>query len=82
MRVRGLPTIYTISRYASDRLRGDTSLFQEPEPGAAPEEGAEDPEALGMPGMEGMGGPGGQQIPEELMRQIQEQMRQQGVGGH
>lgn len=82
VRVRGLPTIYTISRYASDRLRGDTSLFQEPEPGAAPEEGAEDPEALGMPGMEGMGGPGGQQIPEELMRQIQEQMRQQGVGGH
>ena len=43
VRVRGLPTIYTISRYTSDRLRGEASLFQEPEPGAAPEEGAEDP---------------------------------------
>lgn len=80
VRVRGLPTIYTISRYTSDRLRGEASLFQEPEPGAAPEEGAEDPAALGIPGHEGMGAPGGQQIPEELMRQIQEQMRQQGMG--
>lgn len=83
VRLRGQPTIYTISRYTSDRLRGEPTLFQDPEPGAAPEEGAEDPEGLGMPGlegMEGMGGPGGQQIPEELMRQIQEQMRQQGVG--
>jgi hypothetical protein len=80
VRVRGLPTIYTISRYTSDRLRGEASLFQEPEPGAAPEEGAEDPAGLGIPGHEGMGAPGGQQIPEELMRQIQEQMRQQGMG--
>lgn len=80
VRLRGRPTIYTISRYTSDRLRGEPTLFQDPEPGAEPEEGAEDPEALGMPGMEGMGGPGGQQIPEELMRQIQEQMRQQGMG--
>ena len=82
VRLRGQPTIYTISRYTSDRLRGEPTLFQDPEPGAAPEEGAEDPDALGMPGLEGMPGAGGQQIPEELMRQIQEQMRQQGMGGH
>lgn len=79
MRLRGNPTIYTISRYSADRLRGEPSLFQDPEPGA---EGAEDAAGLDAPpGLEGMGGPGGQQIPEELMRQIQEQMQRQGLGG-
>jgi hypothetical protein len=80
VRLRGNPTIYTISRYSADRLRGDVALFQDPEPGAEGE-GADALEP--PPGLEGMGAPGGagQQIPEELMRQIQEQMQRQGMGG-
>lgn len=81
VRLRGNPTIYTISRYSADRLRGEPTLFQDPEPGAEGADAGEGAGELDMPGMEGMGGPGGQQIPEELMRQIQEQMQRQGMGG-
>ena len=75
----GGDTIYTVSRYSADRMRVDDSLFQDPEPGSAPPTPPGGPGALGAPGMDGMGGPGGGQIPPELMRQIQEQMRQQGL---
>ncbi len=79
LQLQGEPTIYVISKYLADRMRPDATAFQTPEPGSEPEGPAGMP---GMPpGMGGPGGPGGQQIPPELMQQIQQQLQQQQAGG-
>ena len=93
----GEPTIYVISKYLADRMRPNAESFQTPEGGEEPAAGGMPPGMPGMPGMPpgmpgmpgggpgGPGGPGGQQIPPELMQQIQQQIQQQqqqGGGGH
>jgi hypothetical protein len=71
---QGDDTIFVVSRFMADRLVPSVATFQqseEPEEGAAPAPSA-------MPGA-----PGGGQIPPEVMRQIQQQLQQQGAaGGH
>lgn len=81
----GNPTIYVISKYLADRMRPNAESFQTPEGGEEePAAGGMPPGMPGMPGMPGggPGGPGGQQIPPELMQQIQQQIQQQQGGGH
>jgi hypothetical protein len=74
----GDDTIYVVSRYHSTRIHPTASEFQASAAPAAPPEG-EGGMPGGMPDIQ-MGGPGGGQIPPELMRQIQQQLQQQG--GH
>ncbi len=79
----GNSTIYVVSRFHADRLVPNTATFQEPEPNAEGAEGGEGgapaggEAPAGMPPMPGAGG----QLPPELMRQIQQQLQQQGLGG-
>ena len=68
LRRRGESTIYVISQYLADRLQPDANAFQTPEAPPAPPQG--------MPPAP----PGGQQqpqLPPEVMRQLQEQIRAQ-----
>ncbi len=66
LRREGVPTIYVVSDYLANRLRPDASAFekldQPPTPGAAPAM----PQNQGQP-----------QLPPEVMRQLQEQIRKQ-----
>ncbi len=83
----GDPTIYVISKYLADRMRPNAESFQTPDGGEEPAAGGMPQGMPGMPGMPGggPGGPGGQQIPPELMQQIQQQIQQQqraGGGAH
>lgn len=64
----GNETIYVVSQYLADRLRPDAAAFQKSEEAPAP------PPA--MPAMPQQG-QGQQQLPPEIMRQLQEQIRQQ-----
>lgn len=77
LRRRGDDTIYTVSRYTADRVRGADDLFQNPEPGSM----APTPTmAPGMPGGLNLGGPGGGMgLPPEILEQLQRQMQQQGM---
>jgi hypothetical protein len=70
LRRQGEPTIYVISSYLADRLRPDAKAFQAPE---AP------PTPTPAPAMPGAPPGGGQQpqLPPEVMRQLQEQIRAQ-----
>lgn len=103
VQLMGNDTIYIISSFDSNRVEGESSIFQTPEappeppPGAGgPPPGAGLPPGVGLPPGAGLppgvrlppgagpapggpGGPGGGQIPPELMRQIQEQLRKQGA---
>jgi hypothetical protein len=68
LRRRGEPTIYVISQYLADRLQPGADAFETPEAPPAPPQG--------MPPAP----PGGQQqpqLPPEVMRQLQEQIRAQ-----
>lgn len=72
----GDETVFIVSRYHSVRISPTASEFEAsaaPPPSAPPE---------GMPEMDlgGLGGAGGGQLPPEIMRQIQQQLQQQG--GH
>lgn len=69
---QGNPLVYTVAAYAGGRLRPELSAFQ-----ADPPSDAGTPEPAAMP----PGGPGGQQIPPELLEQLQRQMGAQGLGG-
>jgi hypothetical protein len=72
LRLLGNDVIYRISKYNADRFSADASAFQEAEKkeGAAP---------AGMPDM----AQGGQEIPPEVLRQLQQQLGAQGMGaGH
>jgi hypothetical protein len=63
---KGETTIYVVSQYLADRLQPDANAFQTPEAPATP----------AMP----MAPPGAQQqpqLPPEVMRQLQEQIRAQ-----
>jgi len=65
---KGEPTIYVVSQYLADRLQPDANAFQTPEAPATP------PPAMPM------APPGAQQqpqLPPEVMRQLQEQIRAQ-----
>ncbi|MFT5354507.1 MAG: hypothetical protein ACI9KE_001712 [Polyangiales bacterium] len=93
----GNPVIYVISTYLADRMRPGTEQFQNPEPGSEPAAAPPGGMPGGMPGMPGgmpgmpggmpggaggmPSGPGGQQIPPELMQQIQQQLQQQQAAG-
>lgn len=77
MREGGDGTIFIVSRPDAERLFVTAEAFQTV-PGAEGEEAESPPEGGEMPPMPGGGGG---EIPPELMRQIQEQLRQQG-GGH
>ncbi len=68
LRRQGEPTIYVISRYLADRLRPDAKTFETPEAPPAP-----------PPAMPSAAPGGGQQpqLPPEVMRQLQEQIRAQ-----
>ncbi|MFT3928001.1 MAG: DUF4340 domain-containing protein [Myxococcales bacterium] len=72
LRLVGNPVIFKISKFTADRFSSDASAFQEPEKkeGAAP----------AAPEMPDMAGGGGQQIPPELLRQLQQQLGAQGMG--
>jgi hypothetical protein len=74
LRVVGNPVNYRISKFTAERFMPEAKAFQEEEK----KPGAEAP-----PGMPGMGGPqamgGEQQIPPEILKQLQQQM---GQGGH
>ncbi len=74
----GDDTVFVVSRYHSVRINPTVAEF---EASAAPPPSA--PPEGGMPEMnlEGLGGPGGGQLPPEIMRQIQQQMQQQGMQG-
>ncbi len=65
----GAGLIYTVSGFVAERMHPETSLLQTPE-------GGEEPEAAAMPPGD-MGG--GQQIPPEILQQLQQQL---GAGGH
>jgi hypothetical protein len=74
LRLVGNDVIFKVSKYNAERLLTDAKAFQEAEKkeGAAPE---------GAPGMPDMAG-GGQQIPPEVMRQLQQQLGAHGgMGG-
>jgi hypothetical protein len=74
LRVSGNPVVYRISKFTAERMMPEAKAFQEDEK----KEGAEP--APQMP-TAGMGGEN--QIPPEVMRQLQQQMQmQQGGGGH
>jgi hypothetical protein len=86
----GDETVYVVSSFIAEKLRADTDDFQTPPDGgvaATPEPPPEMPPGMGggmpgmPPGMPGMPPGGGGKIPPEIMRQIQEQLRQQGAGG-
>jgi hypothetical protein len=64
--------IFRVSKYTGDRLVVDGAAFSEP-PKKPGEEPAAPPEGMDMPSAAG-----GQQIPPELLRQLQQQMGQQG----
>jgi len=66
----GNPTIYVVSQYLADRMRPDAEKFQTPEEG-------EEPAMAPTPMLGGPGGPGGQQIPPEVLQQIQAQLGMQ-----
>jgi hypothetical protein len=68
LRRQGEPTIYVISQYLADRLRPDAKTFETPEAPPAP-----------PPAMPSAPPGGGQQpqLPPEVMRQLQEQIRTQ-----
>lgn len=70
LRREGDPTIYVVSTYLADRLRPDAKSFGTPEAPPAPAQ---------APAMPGMPPGGGQQpqLPPEVMRQLQEQIRAQ-----
>jgi hypothetical protein len=70
----GSPLTYTVSSYVAERMQPADAELQAPEPGTEEAAPAAPPS---MGAMGGMGG-GGQQIPPELMQQIQQQLRQQG----
>jgi len=75
LQVEGNPVVFVVSDPVAARLHPDASAFSAPEPGTEP------PEAAGMPPGMGMGmggGPGGQQLPPELLRQLQQQLGQAG----
>lgn len=63
VQIDGEGLIYTVSGFVAERMHPEVSLLQEPEPGA-------EPEAAAMP--EGAGGE--QQIPPELLQQLQQQL--------
>ncbi len=75
----GDDTIYVVSKYLADRLRPDTNAFQESDKPKTTAPGAPPP---GMPQMPQMpqGMPGQPQLPPEVMKQLQEQMRRQQRG--
>ena len=68
LRRQGEPTIYVVSQYLADRLRPDAKAFETPEAPPAP-----------PPVMPNAPPGGGQQpqLPPEVMRQLQEQIRAQ-----
>ncbi|MBX3268763.1 MAG: DUF4340 domain-containing protein [Sandaracinaceae bacterium] len=75
----GDATIYLVSRFNAERLIPTVEAFQpstDPEP--AGDAHGDHGHGGGMPGMPGMPGGGEGQIPPEIMRQIQEQLRNQG----
>jgi hypothetical protein len=71
LRVAGNPVTYRISKFTAERFMPEVKAFQEEEK----KPGAEAP----PPGPQAMGGD--QQIPPEVLRQLQQQMGQQ-MGGH
>jgi hypothetical protein len=77
LRVAGNPVTYRISKFTAERFMPEAKAFQEEEK----KPGAEAP-PMGMGGMPG--GPqamgGGQEIPPEILKQLQQQMGQ--GGGH
>jgi len=70
----GDDTVFVVSRYHSVRVHPTASeLEASPTPTPPPE-----PEGGGMPELD-LGGAGGGQIPPEIMRQLQQQLQQQGA---
>lgn len=76
----GDETIYLVSSFMGERLLPNVEAFQPSDEPEAPPPGAGAPHGM-PPGMGGPGGPGGGQIPPEVMRQIQQQLQQQGAAG-
>jgi hypothetical protein len=84
-------TVFIAGRTTASSIRWDLSAVQTPLPpeggvrtdATAPRTQEVAPAGAGIPTMGGMPSttPGGQQIPPEIMRQIQEQMARQGAGG-
>jgi hypothetical protein len=72
LRLSGNEQVFRVSKYNAERLMADASSFQE----AEKKEGAS---AEAPPAMPDMGG--GQQIPPEVLRQLQQQLGAQGMGG-
>ncbi len=71
LRTSGKEIIYRISKYTGDRMIADAEAF------AKDPEAEKKAEAAAPPPSMPMGGPGANQLPPELMRQLQEQMAQQ-----
>jgi hypothetical protein len=71
LRAVGNPVVYRVSKYTAERFMPDAKALQEEEK----KEGAEAPPPGGP---QAMGG--GSQIPPEVLRQLQQQMGQQGGG--
>jgi hypothetical protein len=77
LRVVGNPVNYRVSKFTAERFMPEAKAFQEEEK----KPGAEAPPMGGMPGMGGPQAMGGeQQIPPEILKQLQQQMGQ--GGGH
>jgi hypothetical protein len=78
LRRSGSDVIYRVSKFNGERMLADAAAFAIDPKEAA--KAANEPPAM-PPGMEGMGGPGGpggmNQLPPELMQQLQQQMAKQ-----
>ncbi len=64
------PTIFVISRFLMEKVSPQASAFEQTAAAAAPEPTEDGPAPIGA-----------DQIPPDLMRQIQEQMQARGMGG-
>jgi hypothetical protein len=73
-RREGDPTVYVLSAYLANRLRPNVDALTNPADAGV----AAAPDASSSGTSSGSGG----QIPPEVMQQIQQQLRAQGVGGH
>ncbi len=89
LRREGSDVTFVVSRAGADAMNPPVTAFQSPadagvsDAGAAPPPTPEPGQGAapgGPPGGPG-GAPGGMQLPPELLRQLQEQMRRQGAGG-
>lgn len=75
-RVTGSDVVYRITNFSSERIMADAKAFEKPAPKAEPEG------ASGMPPMAGGGPEGMQNLPPELLKQLQDMQAGKAPAGH